>query len=142
MATYRVKVVVKGPTATFLSHPLTSDSERIQLEGKVRFFVNGDAKLENFGSPSMGLLPLTSEIPMTFIVTTDLWKSSTINALKQGIKAFYGNDRLEIFVDSIEEMGPLEGIVGKTDLRGAVAAFAGSFMIGAVLGIIVKLFRG
>jgi hypothetical protein len=142
MATYRVKVVVKGPTQVFLRHPLTRDSERIQLEGKVKFVVRGDAKLENFGSLDWTLLSLTSELPMTFIVTTDLEKSSMLNALKQGIKAFYGDDRLEILVDSIDEMNPLEGIVGKTDLRRAVASFSGAFMIGAVLGIVVKLFRG
>jgi hypothetical protein len=145
MATYIVTIAVReklpAGVITRLQLPSGNFSEKRRLEDMVGRAVGGTAELMRDRYVNAIRLFSRDEIELEIKVNSTFSKDEVRSRVEQAVVQYWGGV-VEVFDSKIVEQNPLEGIVGKTDLRGAVAAFAGSFMIGAVLGIIVKLFRG
>jgi hypothetical protein len=145
MATYIVTVAVReklpGGIIFRLKLPSSIYTEKRRLENTVGSAVGGTAELMRDRYINAIRLFSRDEIELEIKVNSTLSKDEVRSRVEQAVVQYWGGV-VEVFDSKIVEQNPLENVVGKTDLRGAVAAFAGSFMIGAVLGIVVKLFRG
>jgi hypothetical protein len=145
VATYIVTVAVReklpAGIITRLQLPSANYSEKRRLENTVGSAVGGSAELMRDRYVNAIRWFSRDEIELEIKVDSTFSKDEVRRRVEQAVVQYWGGV-VEVFDSKIVEQNPLEEIVGKTDMRGAVAAFAGSFMIGAVLGIVVKLFRG
>jgi hypothetical protein len=145
MATYIVTVSVREKAVigviTRLKLPSENFSEKRRLENTVGSAVGGTAELMRDRYINAIRLFSRDEVELEIRVNSTFSKDEVRVMVEQAVVQYWGGV-VDVFDSKIVEQNILENVVGKTDIRGAVAAFAGSFMIGAVLGIVVKLFRG
>jgi hypothetical protein len=145
MATYIVTIAVREKPLvgiiTRLQLPSSNYSEKRRLEDTVGRAVGGTAELMRDRYINAIRLFSRDEIELEIKVNSTFSKDEVRSRVEQAVVQYWGGV-VEVFNSKIFEQNPIENVIGKTDLQGAVAAFAGAFMIGAVLGIVVKLFRG
>jgi len=145
MATYIVTVAVRENIITGVLTRLTLPSknypEKICLEKAFSQAVDGKAEIIQDWYANDIRLFSRDEIVMKVRVESPLPQDDILSGIRHVATQCWGAP-VGVAEATIAPYNPIEGVVGNINLGKAFAAFAGSFMVGAVLAIVVKLFRG